>query len=117
MKINLHQRQSEIFYDPTRFKVVAAGRRFGKSYLAAVTLFIEASKTSKTRSDGVVVDLSLEEVYYVAPTFDQGKKILWPLLKELGWDLVAKTLVSSALRETSLPDPIPGASTRCANSS
>ena len=92
MKINLHQRQSEIFYDPTRFKVVAAGRRFGKSYLAAVTLFIEASKTSKTRSDGVVVDLSLEEVYYVAPTFDQGKKILWPLLKELGWDLVAKTL-------------------------
>ena len=69
--------------------MVAAGRRFGKSYLAAVLLFVEASKDTKTRSDGVVVDLSLEEVYYVAPTFEQGKKILWPLLKELGNDLIA----------------------------
>jgi phage terminase large subunit-like protein len=89
MKVSLHAKQAEIFYDTTRFKVVAAGRRFGKSYLAAITLFIEAAKTSKVRSDGVVVDLSLEEVYYVAPTFDQGKKILWPLLKELGHELIA----------------------------
>lgn len=89
MNVNLHDKQAEIFYDPTRFKVVAAGRRFGKSYLAAITLFIEAAKTSKVRSDGVIVDLALEEVYYVAPTFDQGKKILWPLLKELGHELIA----------------------------
>jgi len=89
VKVSLHEKQAEIFYDQTRFKVVAAGRRFGKSYLAAVTLFVEASKLTKTRSDGVVVDLSLEEVYYVAPTFDQGKKILWPLLKELGHELIA----------------------------
>jgi phage terminase large subunit-like protein len=88
MKISLHERQAEIFYDDTRFKVVAAGRRFGKSYLAAVTLFVEAAKTDKIRSDGVHVSLALEEVYYVAPTFDQGKKILWPLLKELGQDLI-----------------------------
>lgn len=88
MDIRLHERQAEIFYDPTRYKVVAAGRRFGKSYLAAVTLFIEGAKTQKTRSDGVTVDLALEEVYYVAPTFDQGKKILWPLLKELGQSLI-----------------------------
>ena len=68
--------------------MVAAGRRFGKSYLAAVTLFVEAAKNTKVRSDGVEVDLALEEVYYVAPTFEQGKKILWPLLKELGQDLI-----------------------------
>lgn len=88
MDIRLHERQAEIFYDPTRYKVVAAGRRFGKSYLAAVTLFVEGAKTEKLRSDGVTVDLALEEVYYVAPTFDQGKKILWPLLKELGGSLI-----------------------------
>jgi phage terminase large subunit-like protein len=88
MKISLHERQAEIFHDDTRFKVVAAGRRFGKSYLAAITLFVEAAKTEKLRSDGVWVDLALEEVYYVAPTFDQGKKILWPLLKELGQELI-----------------------------
>lgn len=88
MRVSLHDKQSEIFYDPTRFKVVAAGRRFGKSYLAAVTLYVEGAKTSKVRSDGVLVDLALEEIYYVAPTFEQGKKILWPLLKELGHELI-----------------------------
>ena len=68
--------------------MVAAGRRCGKSYLAAVLLFVEAAKNTKIRSDGVEVDLSLEEVYYVAPTFEQGKKIMWPLLKELGQELI-----------------------------
>lgn len=78
-----------MFYSPARFKVCAAGRRFGKSFLAAVTLFVEGAKTEKVRSDGVTVQLGLEEVYYVAPTFEQGKKILWPLLRELGQDLIA----------------------------
>lgn len=90
MQISLHDHQLDIFNDPSRFKVVAAGRRFGKSYLAAVNLFVEGSQNTKVRSDGVTVDLSLEEVYYVAPTFEQGKKILWPLLKELGADLIAQ---------------------------
>lgn len=89
MDIQLHDHQITIFQDPARFKVVAAGRRFGKSYLAAVTLFVEASKTQTTRSDGEVIDLALEEVYYVAPTFEQGKKILWPLIKEMGDGLIA----------------------------
>ena len=96
MNITLHDHQLEIFQDPHRFKVVAAGRRFGKSYLAAVTLFVEASKNEKVRSDGVTVDLALEKVYYVAPTFTQGKEILWPLLKELGHDLIAQSYENNA---------------------
>lgn len=88
MDVTLHARQLEVFQDPARFKVVAAGRRFGKSFLAAVKLFVEGAKTSKVRSDGEYIDLALEEIYYVAPTFLQGKKILWPLLKELGHDLI-----------------------------
>jgi phage terminase large subunit-like protein len=87
--IVLHARQEEVFSNPVRFKVCAAGRRFGKSYLAAILLFVEAAKNTKVRTDGVEVDLALEEVYYIAPTFEQGKKILWPLLKELGADLIA----------------------------
>jgi hypothetical protein len=94
--VTLHSDQLTIFQDPTRFKVVAAGRRFGKSYLAAVTLFVEASRTHKVRSDGVEVDLSLEKVYYVAPTFTQGKEILWPLLKEIGHDLIAQSYENNA---------------------
>jgi len=44
LDFNLHPRQFEVFNDPARFKVVAAGRRFGKSYLARVMLLIEAMK-------------------------------------------------------------------------
>lgn len=89
MDIKLHEHQQVIFEDDHRYKVVAAGRRFGKSYLAAVMLFVEAAKNYKVLSTGEKVDLALEEVYYVAPTFEQGKKILWPLLKEIGGDLIA----------------------------
>lgn len=57
---------------------------------------MEASRTHKVRSDGVEVDLTLEKVYYVAPTFTQGKEILWPLLKELGHDLIAQSYENNA---------------------
>lgn len=80
LHFDLHDAQLEIFDSSKRFKVVAAGRRFGKSYLAAVTLLIEALKNETDEGR----DLSLEEVYYVAPTFEQAKKIMWPLLKALG---------------------------------
>jgi phage terminase large subunit-like protein len=89
LQVSLHSRQEQIFLDDHRFKVVAAGRRFGKSYLAAVMLLVECAKTEKVRSDGVTVDLALEEVFYVGPTFEQAKRILWPLLLDLGGDLIA----------------------------
>lgn len=96
MEVSLHSRQEEVFYDDSRYKVVAAGRRFGKSFLAAVTLFVEASKNETVRSDGEVIDLALEKVYYVAPTFTQGKEILWPVLKELGAGLIAQAYENEA---------------------
>jgi predicted phage terminase large subunit-like protein len=94
--VTLHPSQIEVFNSTARYKVVAAGRRFGKSFLAAVTLFVEASKNTSVRSDGVEVDLALEKVYYVAPTFTQGKEIIWPLLKELGHDLIAQAYENEA---------------------
>ena len=96
MEVSLHSRQEEVFYDDSRYKVVAAGRRFGKTFLAAVTLFIEASRNTVVRTDGVEIDLALEKVYYVAPTFTQGKEILWPVLKELGSDLIAQAYENEA---------------------
>lgn len=79
LRFNLHESQLEIFEDAARFKVVAAGRRFGKSFLACVMLILAAlaefSESGK--------DLQNKEVYYIAPTFEQGKKIMWPLLKML----------------------------------
>ncbi len=56
--------QQEVFADPTRFKVIAAGRRCGKSRLAAVTLLIEALRCP-----------SGSAVMYVAPTNGQARQI------------------------------------------
>lgn len=88
--VSLHPGQAAIYNSPKRFKVCAAGRRFGKSHFAALMLGIEALKNEKTVSrkdaagNNTVVSLTLEHgVYYVAPTFDQAKRIMWPKLKEL----------------------------------
>lgn len=77
LQVKLHEKQLEIFNDPHRFKVVAAGRRFGKSRLAAWTLIIEALKSKE------------KDVFYVAPTYQQARDILWSLLKEIGHEVIA----------------------------
>lgn len=76
LRVELHPKQTEVFNDNHRFKVVAAGRRFGKSRLAAWTLIIEALKSKD------------KDVFYVAPTFQQAKDILWGVLKELGHEVI-----------------------------
>lgn len=96
LDFGLHSAQQEIYNSPARFKVVAAGRRFGKSYLACVTLLLEALKDYHTGLSGREYDLKLKEVWYIAPTFEQGKKILWPLLKELGRNIIATTHENTA---------------------
>lgn len=71
-KVALHPDQLTVFKDQARFKIVVAGRRWGKSLLARKILFIEALKASTA------------DVYYIAPTFEQGKRIMWALMKEDG---------------------------------
>jgi len=84
MDIFLHEKQSVLDADDHRFQVVAAGRRFGKSFFAAYKLYLAASETSKVRSDGSEIDLLQEIVYYVSPTFKQGKENLWNVMMEIG---------------------------------
>lgn len=76
---SLHPAQQEVYDHPARFKVVAAGRRFGKTYLAAITLILAALQTETPEGK----DLSLAKVYYIAPTFTQGKEVMWSMLKKL----------------------------------
>lgn len=71
-KVSLHPDQLKVFKNPARFKIVVAGRRWGKSLLARKILFIEALKATEA------------DVYYIAPTFEQGKRIMWGLMKEDG---------------------------------
>lgn len=93
MQFDLHESQLEIFESPARFKVVAAGRRFGKSHLAAVELIVHALQTTNKAG----YDIHDKEVYYIAPTFEQGKKIMWPKLKDL-----AKYATSGGVIESTL---------------
>jgi hypothetical protein len=94
MEVTLHEKQSLVARDDHRFKVVAAGRRFGKSYLAAVTLYEKAFETDvpgqniKIRSDGSHWDLTTEVVYYVGPTFKQARENLWDVLMAMGQGLI-----------------------------
>lgn len=76
----LHPAQLEIHDSSARYKVVAAGRRFGKSHLAAVELLLKGLEDENHAG----YDVSNKEIYYIAPTFEQAKKIMWPKLKELG---------------------------------
>ncbi len=95
MEVTLHEKQSIVALDDHRFKVVAAGRRFGKSYLAGVTLYEKGFETDvpgkniKIRSDGSEWDLTNEVVYYVGPTFKQARENLWEVMMQLGQGLIA----------------------------
>lgn len=70
--------------DDHRFQVVAAGRRFGKSFFAAYKLYEKGSITHKVRSDGLEIDLTNEVVYYVGPTFKQARENLWEVMMSIG---------------------------------
>ena len=76
LQVKLHPAQQEIFNSETRFKIVAAGRRFGKSRLAAWTLLIKGLQSKS------------KDLFYVAPTYQQASDIMWDMLKELGLSLI-----------------------------
>ena len=76
--------QQEVFKDSTRFKVVAAGRRCGKSRMAAVTLLIEGLKCPQGSA-----------VLYVSPTMGQSRQIIWDLLLDLGRDIIQNSHVNN----------------------
>lgn len=77
--------QLEVWNSDTRFKVVAAGRRCGKSYLAAWSLLINALKADDPRS----------WTFYVAPTQGQARQIMWKTLLELGHQFIKKAHINN----------------------
>lgn len=78
INLSLHPHQLEVFRDPRRFKIVVAGRRFGKSYLAASVAVTEALRDQLNG-----YDLAGKGVFLVAPTHDQAKRIYWSHLMRL----------------------------------
>jgi len=70
-KLSLHPRQYQVFHSPKRFRVLVAGRRFGKTELALAELFRAASSTPD------------QLVWYVAPSEKLAKRIVWRRLKKI----------------------------------
>jgi phage terminase large subunit-like protein len=79
-RASFHPGQMAIHMSPARFRVVAAGRRFGKSHYAALELIIHALMDVNEHGQKLTQEAG---VYYVAPTFDQAKRIMWPKIREL----------------------------------
>ena len=83
--LSLHPKQLEVFTDPRRFKIVVAGRRFGKSKLASA---VGVALGLETDLNGY--DLSDKGVFIIAPTHDQAKRIYWPELMRLTKDVATR---------------------------
>lgn len=80
LNFQMHPGQVAIYNSTALYKVCAAGRRFGKTWLAAMLCVIWGLAEENIR--GLALD-DTSEVMYMAPTFEQAKGIFWPVLKKL----------------------------------
>lgn len=69
--LDMHPAQRQVFESPARFKVVAAGRRFGKTLFAAATAIMVAA----SKPDAVV--------WWVSPSHDQSRIALRMVAKAI----------------------------------
>jgi len=83
LNVELLPWQQEVFEDSSRFKVIAAGRRTGKSRLAAWKLIIEGLQCKRGH------------VFYVAPTQGQARDIMWQTLLEVGNPVIASSHINN----------------------
>lgn len=73
--LTLHKGQIAVFSDHHRFKVVVAGRRWGKTQLSKTSIIRKARKPRQL-------------IWYVAPTYRMARSIMWHELLEAmprGW--------------------------------
>jgi predicted phage terminase large subunit-like protein len=82
----------EAYRSLARFIVCSCGRRGGKTFFAAFKLGVEVLKNHNPEG----IDLALEEVWYIAPTFDQAKGNIWHLFKQMWRDAIDKTHENTA---------------------
>lgn len=83
LKVEFLPWQQEVYASPERFKVVAAGRRCGKSRLAAWMLILNALQSDRGH------------VFYVAPTQGQARDIMWGVLEELAHPIITNKHVNN----------------------
>ena len=80
----LKETQREVFLDESRFKVVAAGRRYGKSYLSTYIILTKALQKQGN-------------YFFISPTFQQSRQIIWDILKDKTRNQIATKVNESRL--------------------
>ena len=111
LEVQLLPWQQRVWADDTRFKVIAAGRRVGKTRLAAYRLLVEALQCTKADS----------HVFYVAETQGQARDVIWSTLLDIGSSVIKQahinnlqiTLINGAkisLKGSDRPDTMRGVS-------
>ena len=70
MKWKIDGKRREILNDPSRYKIVSSGRRFGKSYFSVLFLLNKPLEANERR-------------WIVFPTYRQAKMVSWNLLKSI----------------------------------
>jgi hypothetical protein len=69
--LSLHEKQYDVYKHRAKFKVVAAGRRWGKSRLSQVSLITKAADNRGSLN------------WYVAPSYKMAKQIMWEPMNQL----------------------------------
>ena len=76
LDIKLLPWQQEVWASDARFKVIAAGRRCGKTMFVAYQLLVQALKADKGH------------VFYIAPTQQQARDVIWGMLMDIGQPVI-----------------------------
>lgn len=75
--------QEEVYNDSTKYKVIAAGRRTGKTFFAAVNMIVKRMESPEG------------DIVYVAPTQQQARDIMWDLLLDLARPIVTNAHINN----------------------
>jgi len=93
-ELGLRWAQGEVFSSNKRFRVLVAGRRFGKSYLSCIELLKAA------------IERKGETYFYCAPTYRMAKDIAWKTLKRLVPQVWVKSKNESDLKIELINDSV-----------
>ena len=94
-KIELYDFQQEVLTDPARFKVMASGRRVGKSYLACVAAYQHCLEAPERRA------------LIIGPTVSMIRESIWQTLKKnnMQSDTHIRLIVSRGIKSTPYQHP------------
>jgi phage terminase large subunit-like protein len=93
LRVGLTPAQRAIHKSVARFKVVAAGRRFGKTTYAIIWCLLWALATENIHGEALHSD---SEVVYFGVDREQAKRNAWNMLKDLGRPVIAEKNENSA---------------------